>query len=179
MFERLSLALEYVLLELLGKRKAAAEKLVETYQDKHTEIVLLRAAMRKNGITKTDSKRLAGLESQLKEIGKRKRYIGDRRFPSDLYEPDDLAAADRLWDDLVQMPFIMSLLLVNASLLFLLCYFAHVPQQYYPLIIPTTVIFSIWIWSSEKDRFLLRAGNHWKEMADDFSESVKKRRTKK
>ena len=81
---------------------------------------------------------------------------------------EELARRKEMTRLATQLGFALVWLVLNISLLYLLCYYAHLP---YPLalgVIPATCLFLGWIWWRENSWFLHHAAILWREMLKDL-----------
>jgi len=164
MFNGLFDVIKSIAMNITGKVDDPAEVFEKTYRHKQNQATLLRSAVRQNRATKEERRQLAKLEEELKSFDQ---------------SPIDIEEWESVFKFLIRLPVLIFWLVTNLSLLFLLCYFAHLPLTAILFVVPAALIFLIWIWSAEHDRFFRRATNHWNEMVEDFGKLLSKRRNKR
>jgi len=160
---------------LSGKIDDPAEAFQKTYHHKQNQATLLRAAVRQNRATKEERRLLAKLDAELENFERKKRFLVDRDFGPSVGKIQDMEESAKFFSQFTAVSFFV---ITTASLLFVLNYFIHLSVDVLPLVVPATLIFLGWIWFSERDWLLHRAGRHWSEMAKDLRESLSKKKDK-
>ncbi len=101
------------------------------------------------------------LDSILDEFGEIDRAM------QELYKRQELKR-ERRTRLATQLGFALVWLILNISLLYLLCYYAHLPYLQALFVIPASFFFLRWSWWRENRWFFHRAGLLWQEMSEDL-----------
>jgi phage shock protein A len=94
----------------------------------------------------------------------------------ELPEGEESSSPEEMTKLVTQLGFALVWLVLNISLLYLLCYFAHLPYPLALAVIPATFVFLGWIWWRENKWFFHHAGILWHEMSKDFRNLNSKRK---
>jgi len=170
------LILKLAVAHVSGNIDERIELVEKEREDKQSQVILLRTTVRQNLATKSDQRLLARLETELEEIQMFRDLLVAHR---DLHGRSEFQRFSKR-KKLVKFLFrpVLVFLMTNASLLYVLCYFAHVPAKVCLFVIPASLVFLGWIWYTERNRFLRSANRHWEEMSNDIGKLLSKRKDK-